>query len=42
MEFGWFEIEKQLGAYGDKLEAKDKEEIEENVKKLNECLKKWI
>lgn len=31
-----FEIEKQLKDYGDKLEAKDKEEIEENVKKLKE------
>jgi molecular chaperone DnaK len=31
-----FEIEKQLGDYGDKLEAKDKESIEENVKKLKE------
>lgn len=31
-----FEIEKQLGEYGDKLEPKDKEEIEENVKKLKE------
>lgn len=31
-----FEIEKQLKEYGDKLEAKDKEEIEENVKKLKE------
>ncbi len=31
-----FEIEKQLKDYGDKLEAKDKEAIEENVKKLKE------
>jgi molecular chaperone DnaK len=31
-----FELEKQLGEYGDKLEEKDKEEIEENVKKLKE------
>jgi molecular chaperone DnaK len=31
-----FEMEKQLKEYGDKLEAKDKETIEENVKKLKE------
>lgn len=31
-----FEIEKQLKEYGDKLDPKDKEEIEENVKKLKE------
>ncbi len=31
-----FEIEKQLEEYGDKLEAKDKEEIAENAKKLKE------
>lgn len=31
-----FEIEKQLKDYGDKLETKDKEEIEVNVKKLKE------
>lgn len=31
-----FEIEKQLADYGDKLEEKDKKEIEENVKKLKE------
>lgn len=31
-----FEIEKQLKDYGDKLEAKDKADIEENVKKLKE------
>lgn len=31
-----FELEKQLKEYGDKLDAKDKTEIEENVKKLKE------
>jgi len=31
-----FEIEKQLKDYGDKLDKKDKEAIEENVKKLQE------
>jgi len=31
-----FEIEKQLKEYGDKLEAKDKEQIEGDVKKLKE------
>lgn len=31
-----FEIEKQLKEYGDKLEEKDKTEIEENVKQLKE------
>jgi molecular chaperone DnaK len=31
-----FEIEKQLKDYGDKLDPKDKSEIEENVKKLKE------
>lgn len=31
-----FEIEKQLEEYGDKLDKKDKESIEENVKKLKE------
>lgn len=31
-----FEIEKQLKDYGDKLESKDKAEIEENVQKLKE------
>lgn len=31
-----FEIEKQLKDYGDKLEEKDKTEIEENVKQLKE------
>lgn len=35
-----FEIEKQLGEYGDKLEAKDKESIEETVKKLTELAAK--
>lgn len=35
-----FEIEKQLKEYGDKLEAKDKEAIEENVKKLKELAAK--
>lgn len=33
-----FEIEKQLGEYGDKLDSKDKAEIEENVKKLKELV----
>ena len=31
-----FEIEKQLGEYGDKLSEEDKKAIEENVKKLKE------
>jgi molecular chaperone DnaK len=35
-----FELEKQLKEYGDKLEAKDKEAIEENVKKLKELAEK--
>lgn len=35
-----FEIEKQLKDYGDKLEKKDKEDIEENVKKLKELAQK--
>lgn len=35
-----FEIEKQLKEYGDKLDAKDKEAIEENVKKLKELAQK--
>ncbi len=35
-----FEIEKQLKEYGDKLDAKDKESIEENVKKLKELAQK--
>lgn len=35
-----FEIEKQLKDYGDKLESKDKEDIEENVKKLKELAQK--
>lgn len=35
-----FEIEKQLKEYGDKLDAKDKEAIEENVKKLQELAAK--
>ena len=35
-----FEIEKQLEEYGDKLEAKDKEGIEEDVKKLKELAAK--
>jgi molecular chaperone DnaK len=35
-----FEMEKQLGEYGDKLEKKDKETIEENVKKLKELAAK--
>lgn len=35
-----FEIEKQLKEYGDKLEAKDKTKIEEDVKKLKELAAK--
>lgn len=35
-----FEIEKQLEEYGDKLESSDKEDIEENVKKLKELAAK--
>jgi molecular chaperone DnaK len=35
-----FEMEKQLKEYGDKLEAKDKQTIEENVKKLKEMAAK--
>lgn len=35
-----FEIEKQLVEYGDKIDAKDKEAIEENVKKLKEMAEK--
>ncbi|NCN82727.1 MAG: molecular chaperone DnaK [Candidatus Pacebacteria bacterium] len=35
-----FEIEKQLKEYGDKLEAKDKESIETNVKQLKELAAK--
>lgn len=35
-----FEMEKQLKDYGDKLEKKDKETIEENVKKLKELAAK--
>lgn len=35
-----FEMEKQLGEYGDKLEKADKEKIEENVKKLKELSEK--
>lgn len=35
-----FEIEKQLDEYGEKLEAKDKEEIANNVKALRELAKK--
>lgn len=35
-----FEIEKQLKEYGDKLDPKDKEEIETNVKKLQELAAK--
>ena len=31
-----FEMEKQVKEYGDKLEAKDKEQIEEDIKKLKE------
>jgi molecular chaperone DnaK len=33
-----FELEKQLKDYGDKVEGKDKEVIEENVKKLKELV----
>jgi molecular chaperone DnaK len=35
-----FEIEKQLKDYGDKLDKKDKETIEENVKQLKELAQK--
>ncbi|MCL4208740.1 molecular chaperone DnaK [Patescibacteria group bacterium] len=35
-----FEMEKQLGEYGDKLKAEDKSKIEENVKKLKELADK--
>lgn len=35
-----FEIEKQLGEYGDKLEAKDKEQIEKDVKALKDLAAK--
>ncbi len=35
-----FELEKQLGEYGDKLKKEEKEEIEENVKKLKELAAK--
>lgn len=35
-----FEMEKQLGEYGDKLKAEDKTKIEENVKKLKELADK--
>jgi len=35
-----FEMEKQLGEYGDKLKAEDKAKIEENVKKLKELADK--
>ena len=35
-----FELEKQLKDYGDKVDAKDKQEIEENVKKLKELAAK--
>lgn len=35
-----FEIEKQLKDYGEKLDAKDKEQIEEDVKKLKELAAK--
>lgn len=35
-----FEIDKQLAEYGDKIDAKDKEAIEENVKKLKELTAK--
>lgn len=35
-----FEMEKQLGEYGDKLKAEDKSKIEENVKKLKELAEK--
>ncbi|MFZ1721924.1 MAG: molecular chaperone DnaK [Microgenomates group bacterium] len=34
-----FELQKQLKDYGEKLDAKDKEVIEENVKKLEELVK---
>jgi molecular chaperone DnaK len=35
-----FEMEKQLKDYGDKLDAKDKEALEENIKKLKEMAEK--
>ncbi|MEN8253469.1 MAG: molecular chaperone DnaK [Patescibacteria group bacterium] len=35
-----FELEKQLADYGDKLDKKDKDSIEENVKKLKELAAK--
>jgi len=35
-----FEMEKQLGEYGDKLKKEEKEKIEENVKKLKELAAK--
>jgi molecular chaperone DnaK len=35
-----FEMEKQVKEYGDKLEAKDKEQIEEDIKKLKELAAK--
>jgi molecular chaperone DnaK len=35
-----FELEKQVKDYGDKLEAKDKTEIEDNIKKLKELAAK--
>lgn len=35
-----FELEKQLKEYGDKLETKDKTEIEDNIKKLKELAAK--
>lgn len=35
-----FEMEKQLGEYGDKLKPEDKSKIEENVKKLKELAEK--
>jgi molecular chaperone DnaK len=35
-----FELQKQLKEYGEKLDAKDKTAIEENVKKLEEMVKK--
>ncbi len=35
-----FEMEKQLGEYGDKLKPEDKAKIEENVKKLKELAEK--
>jgi molecular chaperone DnaK len=35
-----FEMEKQLKEYGDKLEAADKDQISENVKKLQELIAK--